>query len=126
MSTTTALLAYHAPVRILYGSGLTATAGAEIVATLPSVRRALLVTDVGVRDAGITERVEDALAAAAIATVTTAVTGEPTEGDVARGAELLGEHGADVIVGVGGGSALDAGKAMNVAAHNDGEIRSFE
>ncbi|MGZ4481787.1 MAG: iron-containing alcohol dehydrogenase family protein, partial [Gaiellales bacterium] len=126
MSPTTALLAYHAPVRILYGSGLTATAGAESVATLPSVRRALLVTDVGVRDAGITERVEDALAAAAIATVTTAVAGEPTEGDVARGAELLGEHGADVIVGVGGGSALDAGKAMNVAAHNDGEIRSFE
>lgn len=126
MNTKTALLSYHAPVRILYGSGLTATSGAEIVAALPGVRRALLVTDIGVREAGITERVEDALAAATIATETIAVAGEPTEHDVARGAEVLREHEAEVVVGVGGGSALDAGKAINVASHNNGEIRSFE
>ncbi len=126
MSTETALRSFHAPVRILYGSGLTATAGAEIVAALPGVRRALVVTDNGVREAGITERVEESLAAAAFATETIAVAAEPTEADVARGAELLREHEADVVVGVGGGSALDAGKAINVAFHNDREIRSFE
>jgi alcohol dehydrogenase class IV len=122
----TALLAFHAPVRVLYGAGLAATAGAEIVGALPAVRRALVVTDSGVQEAGITERIEEALAAAGIATTTIAVAGEPTEAEVIGGAELLGEHQADIVVGVGGGSALDAGKAINVAAHNDGAIRPFE
>jgi alcohol dehydrogenase class IV len=127
MSTTkTSLRTFHAPVRILYGAGLTAGAGAEVTRTLPGVRRVLVVTDVGVQDSGITERVEDALSGAAITTETIAVAGEPTEEDVARGVALLRDHDPDVIVGVGGGSALDAGKAINVAAHNEGAIRSFE
>ena len=124
--TKTSLHTFHAPVRVLYGVGLTAGAGAEVTEALPGVRRALLVTDVGVQDAGIAEQVESALNAAAITTTTIAVAGEPTEGDVARGTELLRDHEADVIVGVGGGSALDAGKAINVAAHNEGSIRPFE
>ncbi len=127
MSTTkTSLRTFHAPVRVLYGAGLTVGAGAEVTEALPGVRRALVVTDTGVQAAGITEHVEEALGSAAIATATIAVGGEPTEGDVARGAELLRDHEADVIVGVGGGSALDAGKAINVATHNDGSIRPFE
>lgn len=124
--TKTSLRTFHAPVRVLYGAGLTANAGAEVTEALPGVRRALVVTDVGVREAGITEQVEQSLAAAAIGSETIAVAGEPTEADVARGVELLGDHEADAIIGVGGGSALDAGKAMNVAAHNDGAIRPFE
>lgn len=124
--TKTALRAYHAPVRVLYGAGIAAGAGTEVTEALPHVTRALVVTDVGVQEAGITERVEQALGTAVIATATLAIAGEPTEGDVARGVDLLAEHEADLIVGVGGGSALDAGKAINVAAHNDGNIRPFE
>ncbi len=124
--TKTTLRTYHAPVRVLYGAGITAGAGTEITEALPDVTRALLVTDIGVQAAGITDRIEHALNAAVIATETLAIASEPTEGDVARGAALLAEHEADLIVGVGGGSALDAGKAINVAAHNDGSIRPFE
>jgi len=124
--TKTALRTYHAPVRVLYGAGIIAGAGTEVTEALPDVTRALIVTDTGVQEAGITERVENALGTAVISTATLAIAGEPTEGDVARGVELLAEHEADVIIGVGGGSALDAGKAINVAAHNDGNIRPFE
>jgi alcohol dehydrogenase class IV len=127
MSTTkTTLRSYHAPVRVLYGAGIAAGAGTDVTEALPEVTRALLVTDIGVQEAGITERIERALNGAALATATTTIAGEPTEDDVARGAALLAEHDADVIVGVGGGSALDAGKAINVAAHNDGNIRPYE
>ena len=128
MSTATqaSLSSYYAPVRVLYGAGLTASVGTHVTEAQPGVRRALVVTDTGVREAGITEQVEHALGAAAISAATLAITGEPTEGDVARGAQLLADHRADVIVGVGGGSALDAGKAINVAAHNGGRIRQFE
>lgn len=126
MATKTAVLAFHAPVRVVYGAGLAASAGAELAAALPGTRRALIVTDTGVQDAGITERLEDALASSGMATATVAVAGEPTEADVAAGAAALGDHEPDVIVGVGGGSALDAGKAINVAAHNGGEIGAYE
>ena len=124
--TKTTLRTYHAPVRVLYGAGIAAGAGTEVAEALPDVARALIVTDVGVQQAGITDRLEQSLNAALIATATVTIAGEPTEGDVAGGAAVLAEHEADVIVGVGGGSALDAGKAINVAAHNDGNIRPFE
>jgi len=126
MATKTAVLSFHAPVRVLYGPGLAAGAGAELAAALPGTRRALVVTDTGVQAAGITERIEDALAAAGIASATVAVAGEPTETDVAGGVAALVDHDPDVIVGVGGGSALDAGKAINAAAHNGGEIGAYE
>jgi alcohol dehydrogenase class IV len=126
MATTTAVLSFHAPVRVVYGAGLAASAGAELAAALPDVRRALVVTDTGVQGAGITERIEDALGAAGIASATVAVAGEPTEADVAGGVAALAGHEPDVIVGVGGGSALDAGKAINVAAHNGGELAAYE
>ena len=124
--TKTTLRTYHAPVRVLYGAGIAAGAGTEVAEALPDVARALIVTDVGVQQAGITERLEQSLNTALIATATVTIASEPTEGDVAGGAAVLAEHEADVIVGVGGGSALDAGKAINVAAHNDGNIRPFE
>ncbi len=124
--TKTTLRTYHAPVRVLYGAGITVGAGTEVAEALPDVARALIVTDVGVQEAGITERLERSLNAALIATATVTIATEPTEADVARGVGVLAEHEADVIVGVGGGSALDAGKAINVAAHNDGNIRPFE
>lgn len=126
MTIETKLLAFHAPVRVLYGRGIAAGAGQEIIQTVPAVRRALVVTDTGVRDAGITERIVEALAAESIVSAEVVITGEPTEDDVARGVATLAQHEADVIVGVGGGSALDAGKAINAASHNDGEIRGFE
>jgi alcohol dehydrogenase class IV len=124
--TKTALRTYHAPVRVLYGAGITAGVGTEVTEILPDATRALLVTDVGVQEAGITERVEHSLGAAVIETATLSIAGEPTEDDVARGVDILAEHEADLIIGVGGGSALDAGKAINVAAHNEGNIRPFE
>ncbi len=39
---------------------------------------------------------------------------EPTEAQIRAGTEVLGEFGADCIVAVGGGSVLDAAKAMRL------------
>jgi len=50
-----------------------------------------------------------------------AVNGEPTVSS-ARGAMALGrEHGVDVVVGIGGGSALDLGKVLSVLLTNGGD-----
>src|SRR5215208_1678446 len=45
-----------------------------------------------------------------------AVEGEPTVDLVRQGAAIARDHGADVVIGYGGGSALDAAKAIAAMA----------
>jgi alcohol dehydrogenase class IV len=52
---------------------------------------------------------------------TFAVNGEPTLDLVRRGVASAREHGCDVVVAVGGGSALDAGKAIAALLGNSGD-----
>ena len=41
--------------------------------------------------------------------------------DIQKGMELMADSGADMIIAIGGGSALDAAKAMNILSAQDGE-----
>lgn len=50
-----------------------------------------------------------------------AVAGEPTVDTVRRGGELARERGCDVVVAIGGGSAIDAGKAIAALLTNPGD-----
>lgn len=50
---------------------------------------------------------------------------EPTVSDALEGAEAAREFGAEVIVGVGGGSVLDAAKAVAALARNPGDPLEF-
>jgi alcohol dehydrogenase class IV len=49
------------------------------------------------------------------------VEGEPTVALAREGVRLAREHKADVVVGFGGGSAIDAGKAIAAPAANNGD-----
>jgi 1,3-propanediol dehydrogenase len=53
------------------------------------------------------------------------VTANPKERDVAAGFERYRECGADVLVGIGGGSVLDATKAIAVLSGNGGRILDY-
>ena len=50
---------------------------------------------------------------------------EPTDKQVERGLELLREGGCDMVVGFGGGSAMDAAKAIAGMANNPGCIADY-
>lgn len=50
---------------------------------------------------------------------------EPTVSDAMEGAEAARESGAEVIVGIGGGSVLDAAKAVAALARNPGDPLEF-
>lgn len=50
-----------------------------------------------------------------------AVPGEPTVGIVRDGVAHARERGCDVVAGIGGGSAIDAAKAIAILAANSGE-----
>ena len=54
------------------------------------------------------------------------VTPNPKDGDVEEGAREYLRQGADVIVGLGGGSAMDAAKGVAILAANGGRIQDYE
>jgi len=65
------------------------------------------------------------LAAENITTTTFAVPGEPTVRLVEEGTTLAREAGCDLVIAFGGGSAIDAGKAIAAMLTNDGELLDY-
>jgi len=73
----------------------------------------LLVTDKGVRGAGLTRDAETAIADAGIAlTVFEDVVADPPSHVIETAAELCRERGIDAVISIGGGSALDTAKLV--------------
>src|SRR4029079_16122223 len=81
-----------------------------------------VVTDPGVRHAGVTDPILDRLTAAGIPNGSFAeVEPNPATSTIERGAAALRDFGlaGTVVVAVGGGSAMDAAKAIDLRATND-------
>jgi len=115
---------FECPTRVFYGWGASALAG-EKLAEL-GVRRALVVSDPGVRAAGIVGAVVDRIEAAGIAAAVYAETRpNPTVANVEAGLAVWRGCGCDGIVGLGGGSAMDAAKGVGVVAANGGAIADY-
>jgi alcohol dehydrogenase class IV len=101
--------------RIVFGPGSLAELG-PLVAPLGS--RALLVTG---RTPQRAEAARERLASAGVASLAFATAGEPTVEDVRRGTEMARTEGAEIVVACGGGSAIDAGKAIAALLGNGGD-----
>jgi alcohol dehydrogenase class IV len=104
------------PTRILFGAGRVAEVPGAVAAL--GARRALLVTG---RAAERAEPLRAALEARGIATVLLRVGGEPTVDLVREGTAAARDARCDGVVAFGGGSALDAGKAIAALAANGGD-----
>ncbi len=105
--------------RIVFGSGALPELG-PIVAEMG--KRALVVTG---RTIARAAPLLDALAQEGIDTVTFSVEGEPTT-EVARLAtERAREADCDLVIGFGGGSALDTGKAVSALLTNAGDLLDY-
>jgi 4-hydroxybutyrate dehydrogenase len=103
------------PTRIVFGAGSAAQSGAEAKNFVSG--RVLLVTDRGVVEAGLAKVVEDSLRAHAIESRTFAdLSSNPTEAEVEKGALAYRAAGAEGIVAVGGGAAMDVAKLIIVRA----------
>lgn len=116
---------FSLPSRIEFGEGVSSAVGGE-VADLGG-KRVLVVTDRGVRAAGLVEPVVTKLAESdLITTVFDDVAGNPRDTNVAAGASLASEEGCDVIVAVGGGSAIDCAKGIAAVHTYGGTIQDYE
>jgi 4-hydroxybutyrate dehydrogenase len=103
------------PNRIIFGAGGIGQL-AQSVRGL-GISRPLVVTDPGVVTCGLLERVTDALRAAGVEwAVFDRVEGNPTEASVYPGVEIYRTQHCDGIVALGGGSAIDAAKAIRLKA----------
>ncbi|MBN2547660.1 MAG: iron-containing alcohol dehydrogenase [Anaerolineales bacterium] len=85
-------------------------------------QRALVVTGIG--PAG-TERLVGILSEAGVTAVVMAVEGEPTVDFAESGVALARREKAQIVIGLGGGSALDAGKAIAALCTNPGAITDY-
>jgi len=84
--------------------------------------RPLLVCDRGVHQAGMVEPIVAAAPDALQVSVFTEVEPDPSDTVIARGGQAAREAEADVIIAIGGGSGLDAGKAIAADALEEGWI----
>jgi alcohol dehydrogenase class IV len=100
--------------RIIFGEGT--------AATLPD-----LASTFGTRPLVVTGASKERAAAlvSALAADTFALSGEPTVDQVREGARCVQDAACDVVISVGGGSVIDAGKAIATIATNGGEPLDF-
>lgn len=106
---------FAAPGRIVFGAGVRRQAG-ELALGLG--RRALVVTG------GRPERTAfllELLSAADVEFRVFSVPGEPTLETARAGTARALEAEADIVIGIGGGSAMDAAKAVGVLSANGGD-----
>ncbi|HEY7594154.1 MAG TPA: iron-containing alcohol dehydrogenase [Actinophytocola sp.] len=89
--------------------------------------RALVVTDPGVLEAGWVDRALPHLTEAGLSwQVWSGVTPNPKDTEVEAGFERYLDGGCDVLVAIGGGSPIDAAKAIAVLSGNGGRILDYE
>jgi alcohol dehydrogenase len=115
---------YELPTEIVFGMN----AMAELPGRLKKMQcsRVLVISDPGVAQAGILQKVTGLLEEAGIAfAVFTEVEPEPDVKTIGKATEKAKEFKADVTVGVGGGSAQDAAKAVAVMVNNEGKITQY-
>src|SRR5688572_7562102 len=115
---------FECPTRVFYGWGASGQVGERLREL--GVTSALLVSDPGVAGAGIVDRVAEQIRAAGIEVVLyTGVQPNPTVGNVESGQAFYVTERCDGIVGLGGGSAMDAAKGIGIVASNGGEIADY-
>ena len=113
------------PTRIVFGAGALQRLPAQTQRL--NMKRPLLVTDAGVVKAGLAARVLEVLKGAGLeCAVFDRVEPNPTERDVFAGLEAYRKGGCDGIVALGGGSALDAGKLVQLLTTHEPPLSRYD
>ena len=115
-----ALINYLTQINIDFGTLSLLKAECERV----GIKKPLIVTDAGVRAAGVLDK-----ALLALGTMPHAIFDQtpsnPTESAVRAAVAVLKAHGCDGLIGVGGGSSLDLAKGVCIAATHPGSLKTY-
>ncbi|HEX9363405.1 MAG TPA: iron-containing alcohol dehydrogenase [Candidatus Dormibacteraeota bacterium] len=119
------LRTYQSPTRLVQRLGAIQELGAE--AGQLGMRRPLLVTDAGVKAAGLLDTALEALRRSDVEPVVfDRVRANPGVQLVDEGAAEYRTQGCDGLVAIGGGSSMDTAKGIGVVAAHEGSIVEYE
>src|SRR5438128_8996242 len=119
------LRTYQSPTRLVQRLGAIQELGSE--ASRLGMRRPLLVTDAGVKAAGLLEIALESLSSSDVeAVVFDKVRANPGVSLVDEGAAEYRSQGCDGLVAIGGGSSIDTAKGIGVVAAHKGSIVEYE
>ncbi|MBS7527219.1 iron-containing alcohol dehydrogenase [Fusibacter paucivorans] len=111
------------PSTIRYGSGVVKELN-QIIDQL-GAKKIMFICDKGIIDAGIYTRVKALLADDKTCVVFSDIEANPKDYNVQNGAAFARDNDVDLIVALGGGSPIDAAKAIAVVAKQGGEVRDY-
>lgn len=117
---------FSLPTKIVYGNGTVARVAEELKAA--GGEKPLIVTDPGICQAGIVDKVTAVLDKAGISyRIFDRVEANPKDVNAEEGARVAREAGTDCLLAVGGGSPIDCAKAIGVLlAHDAEKIKPYE
>ena len=116
-----AVSTFSFPTTILFGSGAVEQLPAEL--SRRKILRPLLVTDTGLSRTPLFERVRKLVPGAA---VFAGVEPNPTERNVIDGVAAFRQNDCDGIIGLGGGSPLDAAKAIRLKTTHELPLAQYD
>ncbi len=116
--------AINNPVKILFGAGEVNSTGKE--AKLLG-KKAIIVTGKGsTKKSGLLDKVVKLLEAEGVkSAVYAGITPNPKNTEVDEAAGLALKEGCDLVIGLGGGSAMDAAKGVSVVAASGGKLWDY-
>jgi len=107
-----------------FGIGALDEIGADVAAL--GAERCLVITDPGVRQSGLPDRVRDRVLDRDIkCEIFDGVAVEPTDVSIADAVSVARESDWDCFIAVGGGSAIDTAKAVNLLTTHPGELLDY-
>lgn len=120
----------YLPTQIKFGLGKVEKLGIElqIEPDLADRHHVVIVTDQGVLAAGLLDKVKAGLVDSPyeVRAVFDTVPSDSDMETVERLTQLIRDHGADLIIALGGGSVMDTAKAGSLMATYGGEVRQYE
>lgn len=113
------------PIPIAYGPGRLSEIGLRCVAM--GLSNPLIVTDKGSRDLPFISQLLVYLADAGLYSgIFSDISPNPRDDEIDAGCEVFRSGNHDAIIAIGGGSAMDGGKAVCLTATNDIDLWAFE
>jgi alcohol dehydrogenase len=113
------------PTKIKYGIGMVKILGEEL--RLLKTKKVMIITDKGLVHAGMVHKIADLIKAEGLSCIIyDEIEANPKDYNVELAAETARKQSIDTIIAFGGGSPIDAAKAVAVLTKQGGKVRDYQ